>query len=56
MDNKELYKKAVEAVKALFNDTSVDAEQTKKSLLALVEEIDLLLEALADESLLLETL
>lgn len=43
-----LYDKAVEAIEKLFGDTSVDQTQTKNSLQALRDEIDIKLECLPD--------
>ena len=47
--NETLYKKAKEAIQELFGDTSVGADETKRQLKALLDEIDMYLEALAQD-------
>jgi len=46
MDHMRLVKLAVDAIGAVFSDTSVDQQTTKESLKELRDEIDLLLETL----------
>jgi len=49
MDNEQLYKKALEAIKELFSDTSVNQEETVRQLEALKDEIDIMIESLEVE-------
>jgi hypothetical protein len=48
MSNDELYEKAVEAITALFSDTSVSKSETAQSLNDLKGEIDVMLDALEE--------
>lgn len=49
MDHDALYERAIQAVKALFGDTSVSQGRTKQSLECLIEEIRYMIETLDDE-------
>lgn len=46
MNNKDLYEKALQAIKSLFNDTSVSQEEAAQNLESLKWEIDIMLESL----------
>ena len=46
MTHEELLKRAKEAINGVFSDTSVSKEQAAESLQQLIDEIDILLEAL----------
>lgn len=48
MRNEQLYKAAVEAIQRIFKDESVSQETARQTLMALQEEIDLLLDALTE--------
>lgn len=47
--NEKLYDGASEAIRKLFHDTSVDVEQTKENLEALMDEIQDLLDTLPED-------
>jgi len=49
MTNEELYNLALEAIKKLFGDTSVDVAQCRANLETLMDEIEDLLSTLSDE-------
>ena len=48
MSNKELYDAAIEAIKKLWEDMSVDVQTTIENLETLKSEIDVLIESLGE--------
>lgn len=46
MTNDELYKRALDAIKELFGDTSVSQEETACALRALIDEAEIMIESL----------
>ena len=48
MSNNELYQNAMNAIQKLYGDTSVEKEKALENLRGLVDEIELMIEALDD--------
>lgn len=48
MENDKLYNQALEAIRTLFEDTSVSSEEAKRNLNSLIDEIYIMLETLPE--------
>lgn len=49
-DNESLYRKAVDAITALYSDVSVPRRKARENMISLQSEIDILLSTLYDEN------